>query len=214
MQTATETEEIKIVERHAYLSDQTPKVALILMLILGLVVIFLGTILFFRGSVAPLPTYFRATSQGALIPETPLDKPGISTNELLNWVTEAMMVSNTFNFVNFDRVLDTASHYYTPEGFDSYKTALNNINIPDVVINNKYVLRAIATDAPQLLLEKPFAGRYMWKIKVPMQFRYQNVRMDFQTLMDITLIVMRVPTTQSPNGVLILKYDLESKGAL
>ena len=77
----------------------------------------------------------------------------------------------------------------------------------------KYVLRAIATDAPQVLLEKPFAGRYMWKIRIPMQFRYQNVKTDFGSLFEITLIVMRVPTAQSPNGVLILKYDLELKGA-
>ena len=36
---------------------------------------------------------------------------------------------------------------------------------------------------------------------------------DFGSLFEITLIVMRVPTAQSPNGVLILKYDLELKGA-
>jgi len=42
-----------------------------------------------------------------------------------------------------------------------------------------------------------------------MRFKYQNVTSETLNPMAITMIVMRVPTTQAPLGVLILKYDLE-----
>lgn len=203
---------IKAVEQQRYGEDKSIQIVMLALLSIALTVVILGLMLLIRDPVAPPPVYFTAMENGALFPEKPLDQPGIETNELLNWITEAMMEANTFNFIDYNTVLDTASVYFTKEGYTSYKDALNTSKIIETITEKKYVLRAVATDAPQLLLEKPFAGRYMWKIKIPMQFKYQNVKADFGTLVEITLIVMRVPTVQSPNGVLILKYDLEQKG--
>lgn len=199
------------VEQERYRGDKAIQIVLLALLSIALTVGIVGLIILLRDTAVPLPVYFTASADGALFPEKPLDQPSLETNELLNWVTEAMMESNTFNFIDYGSVIDAASVYYTKEGYESYKNTLNNTNILETVIQQKYVLKATAMDAPQLLLEKPFAGRYMWKIKIPMQFRYQNVKTDFSNLIDITLIVMRVPTTQAPNGVLILKYDLEVK---
>jgi len=207
-----QTAETKAIEQERYHEDKSIQIIILALFSIALTVGIVGLIILLHSSVVPPPTYFAAMPNGALFPEKPLDQPGLETNELLNWITEAMMESNTFNFIDYNRVLDAASVYFTKEGYASYKNALATANIIDTVTQKKYVLRAVATDAPQLLLEKPFAGRYMWKIRIPMQFKYRNVRTEFGTLVEITLIVMRVPTAQSPNGVLILKYDLEQKG--
>ncbi len=205
--------DIKAVEQDRYHEDKSVRIVLLAMLSMGLTVGILGLVMILRTSSLPPPVYFASGMNGALFPEKPLDQPSLEINELLNWVTEAMMASNTFNFIDLDSVMNAANVYYTKEGFASYKNALSNEKIPDTVIEKKFVLKATAMDAPQLLLEKPFAGRYMWKIKIPMQFRYQNVTTDFNNFFDVTLIVMRVPTIQSANGVLILKYDLVAKAA-
>ncbi len=205
--------ETKAIEQERYHEDKSIQIVILALFFIALTASIIGLIILLRNSVVPPPTYFTAMPNGALFPEKPLDQPSIETNELLNWIAEAMMESNTFNFIDYNSVLDAASVYFTKEGYDSYKSALAAAKVIDTVTEKKYVLRAIATDAPQVLLEKPFAGRYMWKIRIPMQFRYQNVKTDFGSLFEITLIVMRVPTAQSPNGVLILKYDLELKGA-
>ena len=147
-----------------------------------------------------------------MLTEQPLDQAGIEDSILMNFVAEAVMFSHTFNFVNYAQVMDGSSIYFTKDGYESYKTALTTAKIIDRLIEQKFVLRAIPTDAPQVLLEKPFAGRYMWKIKIPMRFKYQNVKAEFSELVDITLIVMRVPTTDAPNGVSILKIDLDVTG--
>jgi intracellular multiplication protein IcmL len=207
-----QTAETKSIEQEKYYQDKSIQIMFLALLSIALAVGIAGLIILLRSSAVPPPTYFTTMENGALFPEKPLDQPSLETNELLNWITEAMMESNTFNFINNGAVIDAASVYFTKEGYESYKKSLDAAKIVETVVQKKYVLRAVATDAPQLLLEKPFAGRYMWKIKIPMQFRYQNVRTDFGSLVEITLIVMRVPTTQSSNGVLILKYDLEEKG--
>jgi len=211
---ANEEAQRAIVEQEKFYYDQFFHLVLAILLVLGLGAGILGIIYLFNSTANPPPVYFMATGQNSLIEETPLDHSNMETNALLNWVTEGMMLSNTFNFMNYQTVMDNAKDYFTKEGLDSYNNALSNNKITDRVIQKKLVLHAVPTDAPQILLEKPFAGRYMWKIKLPMKFSYQSVTTDIQDLMDVTLIVMRVPITESPNGVLILKLDLVLNTAL
>lgn len=207
-----ETEQHRILEQEKYGSDKIFYLILTILLGLGLVVAFLGIMYLFNIAATPPPTSFKATEQGGLITELPLEEASMQTNVLLNWITEGMMLSNTFNFINYQNVLDNARVYFTKEGYDSYTNALANIKIVDRVIQKKLVLHAVPSDAPQVLLEKPFAGRYMWKVKLPMNFSYQSMTDSYFDAMDITLIVMRVPTTESENGILILKYDLTPSG--
>lgn len=201
--------EVKAIEQEKFYADKTPLLMLLTLLLIIFAVSLMGVIILLRSAAFPAPVYFPMTDEKELIAEEPLDQASIETNQLLNWVAEGMRNSNTFNFMNYSTVLDNSSIYYTKEGYESYKNVLTTNNIINKVIEKKFVLKATPTDAPQILLEKPLAGRYMWKIKLPMEFRYQSVNADLRDLVQITLIVMRVPTTQSPNGVLILKYDLE-----
>jgi hypothetical protein len=201
-----------IVEQEKFYRDKYGLVILITLLVAVIGAILAGLIFLLHSTVSPPPTYFKASELHQLIEEVPLDQAGIENNILLNWVTEAVMVSNTFNFVSNPRVIDESIIYFTKDGYDSYKNAFVTNKIIDRVNEKKLVLKATAKDAPQILLEKPLAGRYMWKIKIPMNFRYQSVTTDVSDTVDITMIVMRVPTVESPNGVLILKYDLEVLG--
>ncbi len=201
-----------VVEQDKYENDKTFDVFLLLLLALAFAAGLFGLIILLRHSASPPPTYFSATDQNQLIAEAPLDQASIDPAVLLNWVTEATMAAGTFNFVNYVASITAANVYFTKEGFDSYNSALLATKIIDRVVTKKLVLTAIPTDAPQVLLEKPLAGRYMWKIRAPMRFTYHNVTTDVGDLVDVTIIVMRVPTAQSPNGVSILKYDLNVKG--
>lgn len=199
----------QVVEQEKYDYDSYPSILLVILLLAALGVGLFGLFFLLRTAAFPPPTYFPATDLGQLIQEAPLNQAAIQENVLLNWITEGMMDAHTFNFINYPSVMSKAQPYFTAEGYTSYQNTLTTRKIIDRVVNKKYVLKASPTDAPQILLEKPFAGRYMWKIKIPMIFRYKNVTSEDNDSVSITLIAMRVPTTQSPNGVLILKYDLE-----
>lgn len=202
--------EREVVEQARFYNDKYASILLLLLLLGALGAGLFGLLFLLRSTAFPAPTYFPATDLGQLLQETPLDQANIGDNVLLNWVTEGMMTSHTFNFMSYNAVMTKANEYFTPEGYANYKDALTKLKIIDRVLTKKLVLKATPTDAPQILLEKPFAGRYLWKIRIPMRFRYQNVTSDEMEPMAITIIVMKVPTSQSPTGVLILKYEIEA----
>lgn len=182
---------------------------MLLLLLMGILAfgLFVSLIVLFHLQ-SPPPAYFKASERRELIEELPLDKPNLPTNALLNWVTETMMEINTFNFVNAANVIEAARENFTQEGYDSYIKALKDAKVFDDVLNHKYVLRAQAADTPQITKEGVLANHYIWKIKSVMRFEYRNFDESLLNDAEITLLVMRVPTTQAPNGVKILKYDI------
>ncbi len=199
----------KIVEQERFYYDKYAFIVFLVLLLIGLSLGLAGLVILLRSTAVPPPTYFTATPLGQLINSPPLEESNIRDNVLLNWAVEAMMSAYTFNFVNYKQVINSMDRYFTKEGFSTYQGMLDHNKIIEQVVQKKMVLKAIPTDAPQILLEKPFAGRYMWKIKAPMQFTYQSIGANWSDQVDIILIVMRVPTEQSPNGVAILKLDIE-----
>lgn len=156
----------------------------------------------------PPPVYFVSSERGELITQKALDAPNMPNNELFNWVVESMMAAQTFNFINSERVLENAKQYFTIEGYDSFIKALNNALVISNVRNNKLVMRAQPILPPQITKEGVLANRYLWKIKVSMNFQYRNVTNFYFDKAEIILLVMRVPNEQSPVGIKILKYDL------
>lgn len=194
-----------------FYSDKAVKLLLLALLLIaaGLILVVIMLMLFKVQN--PSPVYFKASERSELIEEVPLDKPNMPSNALLNWVTEIMMTVNTFNFVNVTKVTEEAKEHFTVEGYQSYLLALKNAKVFDEVLNNKYVLRAQPTSSPQITKEGVLADHYLWKIKVVMRFDLRNVDSANTEDADITLLVMRVPTKQSPQGVKILKYDIVLK---
>ncbi len=96
-----------------------------------------------------------------------------------------------------------------PAGYTEYQEALHKFKIVEKVLDRKLVLKAMPLDAPHVVLEKVFAGRYMWKIQIPVQLKYQSVGFSDIDQYQITLIVMRVPVSDAPRGILVLKYAME-----
>ncbi len=208
---ADSIENMEIVERATFTAESTPSLFLLLILCLGFTLALLLFLMISHSLMNPLPVFFPTTVAGQLIQEPPLDQPGLGQNVLFEWLTEGMMVVNSFNFVNSETVFDEAQKYFTPEGYGTYKSGLQAAGVIDKVINNKYVLRATPTSAPQITEEKVLANRYFWQVKLPMLFQYKSVDSVTYDNVDISIIIMRVPTTQSPDGVLILRYAIAAQ---
>jgi hypothetical protein len=206
-------EAIEVVEQEKFYGDKYFALFLFVGLLALLSAGLLQLIFLLRSTAAPPPTFFSVTESGALLEEAPLDKPNIDENVLLNWVAEAMMTVNTYNFVNYASAIEAAEAYFSKEGYATYKQFIERSGIVRNLVEKKLVLKATPLDSPHVVLGKVFAGRYMWKVKIPMRFRYQSVRFENYGEFEITLIVMRVPTRESSNGILILKYLLEPRAS-
>ena len=195
-------------EPERFWGDQAPLLRLSCLLLGVLILIWSQINYLLYADFRPSPAVFAANADGSLIQEVPLDSPNQSENILLNWVTDVLMNINTFNFVNLDASLQKARPYFTDEGYQNYQEALSNLKILDQVRSKKLILSAIPLDAPHVLIEKIFSGRYMWRIQIPMHFKYQSVAFVDSERYQITLVVMRVPIKESPLGIAILKYEV------
>lgn len=159
----------------------------------------------------PAPVFFKAGPNAELIQQVPLDQANITPNVLFNWLVQGMISAHSFNFVNYTSRLEAARDFFTSEGYESFTRALGEAKILENVLAKKYVFRGMPTAAPQIIKEGVLANRYLWKVKFPMNFQYRNVGESLFDAADLSILLVRVPTTESPYGVKILRYELDIK---
>jgi hypothetical protein len=84
----------------------------------------------------------------------------INDIKVIAWAFEAMLVLNSYNFVNYNR--ENASNYFTKPAWDAYSKAYADSGIKDQVINKQLVMSVGLFRSP-LLLEK---GDDKWKVQM------------------------------------------------
>lgn len=167
------------------------------MIILSLIVAMYFIIL----SREPENRYFATTEDGRLVPMVPLSEPNLSVPALMSWTAQAATEVMTFGFNDYKRRLQQASRNFTRLGWVSFTSALEKSRIIEMVEANQQVVSAAPASAPVLLSEGVVNGRYQWQVQVPLVVTYQagaSVRSD---KMMVTLLLVRVPKLESPNGV-------------
>ncbi len=165
--------------------------------ILGL----LGAMYFVIQVHQPENRYFATTEDGRLVPMVPLSEPNLSTPALMSWVAQAATEVMTFGFNDYRRRLQESSRNFTRKGWESFTSALQKSRIIEMVEANQQVVTAAPQGAPILESEGLVDGRYQWVIQLPMVVTYQSGARTKQDNLLMTLVVVRVPRLESPNGV-------------
>ncbi len=173
-----------------------------LSLLLGVVIVGLIGVMFYVVNIhQPENRYFATTEDGRLIPMVPLNQPNLSTPALMSWVAQAATEVMTFGFNDYRRRLQESSRNYTKRGWESFTGALQKSRIIEMVDANQQVVTAAPQGAPILESEGLVAGRYQWVIQVPLTVTYQSGNRTKTDNMLVTVVVVRVPRLESPNGV-------------
>ncbi len=150
--------------------------------------------------------YFATSEDGRLVPMVALNQPNLSPPALMSWVSQASTEVMTFGFHDYRRRLQEASRNFTRRGWESFTDALEKSRIIEMVEDNRQVVTAAPTSAPVLIQEGVFNGRYQWVVELPMNLTYQaggSMRSDSLLL---TLVVVRMPRLESPNGIGIERW--------
>lgn len=168
----------------------------------GLVIIGLIGALFFIIQVnQPENRYFATTEDGRLIPMVSLSEPNLSTPALMSWVAQACTEVMTFGFNDYRRRLQEASRNFTRKGWDSFTAALQKSRIIEMVETNQQVVTAAPQGAPILVSEADVGGQYQWVVELPLIVTYQSGAKTRSDSLLVTVVVVRVPRLESPNGV-------------
>lgn len=173
-----------------------------LLMIQGVVIIgLLGISFFVVHTHQPENRYFATTEDGRLVPMLPLNQPNLSTPALLSWVAQASTEVMTFGFNDYRRRLQEASRSFTKRGWESFTKALQASRMIETVEANQQVITAAPSGAPIVESEGMYNGRYQWVIQLPLIVTYQSGSKTRSSRLLVTLVVVRVPRLESPNGI-------------
>jgi intracellular multiplication protein IcmL len=154
----------------------------------------------------PENRYFATTEDGRLIPMVPLNQPNLSTPALLSWVAQAASETMSFSFSNYRRNLQQASRNFTRSGWESFSTALQQARIIESIEANTQEVTAVPRGAPVLKSEGLAGGQYQWVVQIPLLLTYVSGSKTRSEGWIVTLVVVRVPRLESPNGVGIAQW--------
>lgn len=154
----------------------------------------------------PENRYFATTEDGRVIPMVALTQPNLSTPALMSWVAQSATEVMTFGFNDYRRRLQESSRHFTRRGWESFTSALQKARIIESVETNSQVLTAAPRGAPILQSEGVVAGQYQWIVQIPMVLTYQSGSKTRSDNWMVTLVVVRVPRLESPNGVGIAQW--------
>ena len=169
----------------------------------------LAGFLYYQHMTRPAPQYFATTPEGALIELIPLDQPNLSTNTLLQWATQAATASYTYNFVNYRQAFQGVRDYFTPEGYKNYMKAIAESRNLEAVKSKKLVVSCVPTGVPIVGNEGRIAGRYAWQVEMPMLISYQSATEVIRQNIKLTMLIIRIPTLDSPKGIGIAQFIVE-----
>jgi intracellular multiplication protein IcmL len=154
----------------------------------------------------PSPQYFATTINGRITPLIPLDQPNMPPSTLLQWANSAAIAAYTYNFVNYRQELQSASEFFTPDGWNQFIGALNSSNNLKAVLDKKLVVSAVAIGAPVILDQGVLNGTYTWTVQMPMLVTYQSASQNAEQKIVVKIVVQRISTLNSARGIGIASF--------
>ena len=184
-------------------------------LLLGLLLLLSGVLAASMGlnvylfTFQPPPRYFVQTADHQLVGVVPLNEPSFSDERITQWVTEAVIAANNWNFANYREALQAAcNRYFTPAGCQEYREALIRIGNLESVKTKRLTVRAVVVKPP-LILNKVVKGqtqRFAWHLQMEVLISYLSSSEQTTQNLLVNVVVVRRPLAEYEQGVGIEKY--------
>lgn len=201
----SKNEMLTVTMANNFYKDSYARILFVLLLSVTLNFGLVSTVLYIVAN-PPKAKYFATATNGRITQLTPLDIPNQSDSAVLQWANQAVIASFTYNFVNWRTELSNAAQYFTQDGWSQFQDALKSSGSLDIVQQKKLIVSAVATRAPVILQKGPLAGRYAWRIQIPILVTYQSAS-EFKQVNDVvTILVKRISTLETPRGIGIAQY--------
>ncbi len=168
---------------------------------------------FFARTHKDTPTFFAVMADEQVVRLRALRAPNLTTQALLEWASEAATTVYTLNFNNYQEVFRNSRVFFTQAGYDNFKEAINNAGIINAIIKKRLVVSAVVTDTPVVLKEAILeSGYYAWQVQFPMLLTYQSAGEQVQSRILLTLLITRVPSSESVTGIGIASFIVTELG--
>ncbi|MES2998457.1 MAG: type IVB secretion system apparatus protein IcmL/DotI [Pseudomonadota bacterium] len=199
--------------RNEFYRDNYRKVVTALLFSFFIVLILAGA-LFYIVTHPPEPRYFATSDDGRIVPLIPFEQPNLTDSALLEWANTAAAAAYSYNFVNYRQALQQAADYFTPEGKQMFFSAIKSSNNLQAVIAKKLIVSSVATGVPVVLEQGLMAGRYTWKVQIPMLITFQSASQFSQQAVTVTMLIVRVSPLESPRSIGIAQFIVSGGGGI
>lgn len=137
-----------------------------------------------------------------------LTQSNISEAALVVWANEAAVATFTYDFVNFETQLQTASNYFTPNGWKEFYKALEQSENLKALQAKKLLVTAVPFRTPIILQAGLLNGRYSWRVQIPLQVTFQNSSEYAQQNLAVTMLIARASPYEGVRGLVVLQYQV------
>jgi intracellular multiplication protein IcmL len=196
-------EELEIVRlRDDFFRDGFYKVFILLtMLLLAVVLLLAGSIYLYFSK--PAPVSFYTDNDLRAFPPVPVSEPYVKQADLIQWVSEILPQSFTFEFVNYNDELKRLQQYYTPRGWNALLTQIDIYANASTVQDSKLFINASANGTPTIPNQGLISGKYGWWIQMPLTIHKVTVTRHDEISIVVQALVVRVPTLNNLSGIQI-----------
>lgn len=192
---------VTVVTRNEFYRDGFRNMIRIAILESVIIVGLILTMIVHMNTSQPSDRYFATTADGRIMQLVPLDQQSLSQAALMSWVVQAAQETMTFGFHDYQRRLQQSSRHFTRRGWESFTTALQKSRIIEAVTTSQQVVTAEPRSAPILRQSGVLNGKFRWIIDLPLSVTYKTGATSRTDNLKLSLVVERVPSLESPNGV-------------
>ena len=188
--------------RDEFYRDSIGKLAFILMsMLFSIFIIFCLCLYLYLNK--PAPIVFPVDAEMRVMKPVPLNKPYLSTPDMLQWVADVFPQSFTLDFNHYNDQLKAYSQYFTADGWTAFLNQLNIYANYNNVQAYKLFITATPSSAPYILREGvlPDSGKYGWWVQMPVTINYDGYKPPSSVTLTFQMLVVRVPTLNNLTGV-------------
>ena len=167
------------------------------------------------------PQYTQAAPDGQLVAAIPLDKPNLDESGIFDLARRAITKINRFDYINYRTQLPEAQEYFTGTGWTAYLAQLKARDTLTTVEQSKAIVGVEFSGPPTLentaVVDPGNGPHFVWKVNQPVVVNYTSTGSSANSSRSlrqegiVTLIITRVPYTESPHGAQVQLYNFMEK---
>lgn len=170
--------------------------------------------LFYAIQKEPSTVYIAVNEDKTITKLIPLSQPNQKDSVVASWLSNALVDTFDFSYVNIKRHLNTSTMtYFTDNGRQELLNALEKTGNFKAIQDRKMIV-SLSVDSVPLILKKgkpDFSKRYLWKIEAPATITYRTETQEYTNKVLFTVTVARDSLLSNPNGLGIHRIVIEKQ---
>lgn len=170
--------------------------------LMGVVVVLLAAVAFVLYQLAnrPEPEFYARLATGEGMTLESFDAPNLLPQTITRFASKAAVTALTFDFVNYEAQINKARPFFTDAGWTVFRSSVSGLI--NTVVQGQLFVSGVVVGQPVISNEGEVPDRgYVWRVQVPFIVTYQSANTTYEKRYFIIVSMVKVPTSQNPQGI-------------